>query len=125
MNYEVKAERTQVGRDDDKRFRLVVIESPFAGNIDKNLTYARRAMADCLRRGEAPFASHLLFTQPRVLDDTIPEERSKGMAAGFAWAAHAEASVVYVDLGISSGMLRGIADAVRHSRPIEYRSIGA
>jgi hypothetical protein len=56
-------------------FRLVIVESPFAGDVAANLSYGRRCMADCLRRGEAPFASHLLYTQPGVLDDSLPEER--------------------------------------------------
>lgn len=41
--------------------RLVVVESPYAGDVKRNEEYARRAMADCLARGEAPFASHLLW----------------------------------------------------------------
>ena len=53
---------------------LVVLESPFAGNVEMNIHYARACMADCLARGEAPFASHLLYTQPGILDDDIPEE---------------------------------------------------
>ena len=38
--------------------RLVVVESPYAGDVEANLAYLRRAMRDCLLRGEAPFASH-------------------------------------------------------------------
>lgn len=40
-------------------------------------------MLDALDRGEAPYASHLLYTQ--MLDDTIPAERELGIKAGFAW----------------------------------------
>jgi hypothetical protein len=65
--------------------RRVVLESPFAGDVEANLKYARECMADCLRRGEAPIASHLLYTQPGILDDTKPEERKLGMEAGFTW----------------------------------------
>ena len=50
----------------------VIIESPFAGDVDRNLRYARAAMRDCLLRGESPYASHLLYTQPGVLNDDIP-----------------------------------------------------
>jgi hypothetical protein len=103
--------------------RLVVLESPFAGDVERNLAYARAAMADCLRRGEAPFASHLLYTQPGVLWDDVPAERHLGMSAGFAWNARADATVVYVDLGISLGMATGIADALRAGRPVEERTL--
>jgi hypothetical protein len=37
--------------------------------------------------GEAPIASHLLYTQPGVLRDEIPEERRHGIDAGLAWGA--------------------------------------
>jgi len=39
--------------------KLVVIESPYAGDIEANVKYARECMSDCLKRGEAPIASHL------------------------------------------------------------------
>lgn len=104
--------------------RLVVIESPYAGDVERNLRYVRAAMADCLRRGEAPYASHALYTQPGVLDDTKPEERSLGMWAGFYWGEKADATVVYMDLGMSAGMLAGIARAEAHGRPVERRTLG-
>lgn len=108
--------------------KLVIVESPYNGptklEIDRNKAYARRAMHDCFLRGEAPFASHLLYTQPGVLRDSDPEERKLGIKAGLEWGMHAEATVVYADLGISSGMQHGIDIANKLNRPIEYRRIG-
>ena len=101
----------------------VVIESPFAGDVEKNLEYARKCMADSLRRGEAPYASHLLFTQGGILDDTIPEERELGIRAGFIWGEMAEKVVVYQDMGMSKGMELGVEEARRRGTPVEYRSI--
>ncbi len=103
-------------------FPLVILESPYAGNVEENLRYARACMRDCLQRGEAPYAS-LLYTQPGVLDDTIPDERSLGIRAGMAWGVQAEKTVVYVDNGISGGMAYGIAKADELGRPIEFRSL--
>lgn len=105
--------------------KLVVIESPFAGDIERNIKYARRCMVDSLSRGEAPYASHLLYTQDGILDDTIPQERAKGMSAGFAWGKCADTVAVYVDFGISVGMEAGIAAAHERGAKIEYRTIGA
>jgi hypothetical protein len=105
--------------------RMVIIESPYAGDIERNVAYARAAMADCLRRGEAPFASHLLYTQPDVLRDEVPEERALGIDAGLELGKRADATVVYTDLGLSRGMEYGIAAAEKANRPIEYRSLGA
>lgn len=103
--------------------KLVVLESPFAGDIEQNIAYARRAVRDCLLRGEAPIASHLLFTQPAVLDDAVPGERALGMEAGWAWIRVAEACVVYEDRGISKGMEEGIERAALAGCPIEYRRL--
>lgn len=105
--------------------RLVLLESPYAGNVLKNKRYARACMADCFRRGEAPFASHLLYTQPGVLNDTDPAERALGIEAGLLWGKNAAVSAVYLDLGVSTGMRYGIEEAERVGRPIEYRYLGA
>jgi hypothetical protein len=103
----------------------VIVESPYAGNVPLHEAYARACMADCLARGEAPYASHLLYTQPGVLDDANPEERQLGIDAGFAWRPLAARTVVYTDLGISSGMRSGIADAEWHMQAVVYRELGA
>lgn len=101
----------------------VVVESPFAGDVEANIIYARRCLADCLKRGEAPFASHLLYTQEGVLDDTKPDERKLGINAGFEWGELADKVVVYIDRGISAGMQLGINTAAERGVPIEYRTI--
>ena len=101
----------------------VIIESPFAGDVEKNIRYANKCMRDCLRRGEAPFASHLLYTQDEVLDDDIPEERKLGIEAGLIWGKEAEKTVVYQDLGITEGMKQGIKQAEIEDREVEYRTI--
>ena len=104
--------------------RLVIVESPYAGDIAENEAYARRCMADCFRRGEFPFASHLLYTQPGVLRDEVPGERALGISAGLEWARVARArTVVYCDRGISAGMVEGIKRALAENRPVEMRSL--
>lgn len=102
---------------------LVIIESPYAWDIEKNLKYARACMRDCFERNEAPFCSHALYTQPGVLNDNLPEERQKGISAGLEWGKIAEKTVVYTDLGISKGMDQGIAHAKENNRRIEYRKL--
>jgi hypothetical protein len=103
--------------------RRVILESPFAGDVPANVVYARRCMRDSLARGEAPIASHLLYTQIGILRDEDPGERQWGIDAGLAWCAVAEASVVYTGRGISEGMRRGIAAAEAVGIPIEYRTL--
>jgi hypothetical protein len=105
--------------------RRVIVESPFAGDVEGNIKYARRCIKDCLLRGEAPFASHLLYTQDGILDDLKPHERELGMTAGFTWSAVADAVVVYTDRGFSRGMRLGVALAEAKGIPVEYRHLGA
>ena len=104
--------------------KLVVIESPFAGNVKENIKYARACMKDCLLRGEFPFASHLLYTQQGILDDDNPEERKLGIEAGFQWGDHADIVVVYTDRGTTKGMDLGIKKAKKAGKKIEYRTLG-
>lgn len=104
--------------------RRVILETPFAGDVARNLRYARACARDCLLRGEAPFASHLIYTQPGVLDDDKLWDRHLGMTAGLAWGAAADATVVYGDLGVSRGMEVGIAAARAEGRPVEERVLG-
>lgn len=101
----------------------VIIESPYAGDIERNKQYARACMKDCLERGEAPLASHLLYTQPGILNDSDPIEREWGIEAGLIWGKCADLTVVYTDLGISIGMQYGIKAAEDANRRIEYRSL--
>jgi len=116
---------------------LVLIESPFGIGgfehsatfehtpmqdvFERNALYARAAMYDSLMRGEAPLASHLIYTQ--VLDDTVSEHRKMGIEAGLAWGQQAKLTAVYTDLGISDGMKTGIDRAEREGRPVEHRQL--
>lgn len=101
----------------------VFLCSPYAGAIHVNVGFARSCLADCFKRGEAGFAPHLLYTQPFVLRDGVPEERERGMAAGMRWLVICDKLVAYVDRGISSGMKREIEYA-RHIRtPVEFRRL--
>lgn len=115
---------------------LVVIESPYAGvQTERNRRYLRACLRDSLLRGEAPFASHGLYTQPGVLSDDDPNERSHGIKAGFMWRRFANRTAVYTDLGISAGMQLGLEDAQQlrerdeivsngQLHQIEFRSLG-
>ncbi|MBP0439604.1 hypothetical protein [Tianweitania sediminis] len=103
--------------------RLVILESPFAGDVAANLAYARVALRDCFMRCEAPIASHLLYTQPGVLNDLDPAERALGIEAGLLWGRFAQATVVYQDRGISFGMQQGIERAYREGRAVEFRRL--
>lgn len=111
--------------------KRVVLESPYGSRVDgsrcdarelaENVAYARLCLADSLARGEAPFASHLLY--PQCLDDATPSERQQGMMAGFEWGKCAELCVVYTDRGITPGMKAGIQNAFDAGLAIERRTL--
>ena len=109
----------------EARPKLVIIESPYSGDVEANVRYARACVRDSLMRGAAPIASHLLYTQPGILNDDVREEREHGINAGLAWLRVADLSAVYTDLGISEGMKFGIATAEDAGVPVEYRTIEA
>lgn len=103
----------------------VVIESPLGAStrdgILRHKHYALRAFHDALRRGEAPFAAHLFYDQPGLLDDLVPEQRQQGLLAGLHWATQATICAVYLDYGCSSGMRLGIAQARQLGMRLSFR----
>jgi hypothetical protein len=101
--------------------KRVILESPYRGEVEANLAYARRCVLDCLQRGESPIVSHLLFTQ--MLDDSIADQRKLGIDAGMAWIHVADAMVLYIDRGISEGMREAMKFAQRSGVPCELRLI--
>lgn len=98
----------------------VVVESPYAGDIETNVRYARALIKFCLDRGENPFASHLFFTQEGVLDDTVHEQRVLGMTCGFHRGIIAPKRVFGMDRGMTGGMKEGMGEAIRWDQEVEY-----
>ncbi|MEO6761573.1 MAG: hypothetical protein ABI220_04340 [Candidatus Saccharimonadales bacterium] len=105
--------------------QVTIIESPFSAptreGIVRNVYYAMLAVLDSLGRGEAPYASHLFFTQ--MLDDNVPHERELGIDAGLEISRLAATAAVYVDFGISRGMENGVAAAREAGRDIVERRL--
>lgn len=67
--------------------------------------------------------AHLLFTQ--VLDDMAVGQRGQAFDLAFAWYAASDLMAVYTDLGISSGMERGISHAESVGLKVEERRLEA
>jgi hypothetical protein len=63
--------------------KLVILESPYKGEVARNKRYLRACIRDCINRGESPYASHRMLTD--ALDDNNPVERAVGIQAGLAW----------------------------------------
>jgi len=110
-------------KNGEKTMTRVILESPYAGDIERNIKYARMCVRDSLMRGESPIASHLLYTQEGILNDDFPEERQIGIDAGLAWKGVAEKHIFYIDYGMSSGMKYGLHYATKNKISVEYRRI--
>lgn len=110
-------------RRQTKQRPIVVIESPYAGDVANNCAYARLCVKDSLIRGEAPFALHLLYTQAGILDDNIASEREQGIASGLEFCRVCDIHVFYTDRGWSQGMLAAYKSAIENHEKIELRSL--
>jgi len=103
----------------------VQIESPYKGDtpdkLQVNIEYAKKCLLDSLNRNEAPFASHLLYTQ--VLDDNKAQERKLWIEAGWTYLLNADKVAVYLDRGLSSWMIGAIQLAENNDIPVEKRYI--
>lgn len=88
---------------------------------EENSRFAKMCLRDCLRRGEAPFAPHLLY--PLVLHDDRPEERELGISAGLAFLHVCSRVACYVDRGVSAGMRGELRQALLTATPIEFRRL--
>lgn len=106
--------------------RLVVLDSPLRADTEaarlQNLAYGRACLRDSVLRGEAPLAPHLLYTQPGIFE-AGEEARRHGIEAGLAWRTVAEAIAVYLDRGLTPGMIRGVAAALSAGIPVEARRL--
>jgi len=102
--------------------KKIIIESPYAGDVKRNIKYARACVRDSLTRGESPLASHLLYTQEGILDDNDPKERQLGISAGLAWLEGVDLHVFYVDHGMSNGMMEAVKKS-QHKTKIVFRKI--
>lgn len=103
--------------------KRVIIESPYAGDIERNRQYLTRCIRDSIDRGEAPFASHGFYTLPGILDDSNPLERELGIAMGYTWSEIADIIAIYIDHGISGGMRAAIDRATAKGYAVEYRRL--
>lgn len=104
-------------------FKKVIVESPYRGDIERNKAYLKVCMLDSISRGEAPSASHKLYTD--VLDDNNEEERRLGIELGFAWLKAADLVAFYEDYGFSPGMKACLRDlqTYRFRVPFEIRKV--
>ena len=71
--------------------RMIYICSPYAGNTEENIAFARQACGYAIRQGAVPLAPHLLY--PQILNDSVPEERETGIRLGLEMLERCEEAI--------------------------------
>lgn len=95
--------------------KLIYIASPLRGDYEKNIRNAAAYCEKACAAGVLAFAPHLYFTQ--FYNDTIPEQREKGLEMGLAMLEKCEELWV-MGTRISEGMRGEIAHARELGVPI-------
>lgn len=60
--------------------KLVYIASPYAGDVEGNVEFAKAACRYAAAKGYTPVAVHLMY--PQFLDERVPKEREAGLKMG-------------------------------------------
>ncbi len=100
-----------------KNLKLVYICSPLQGDIQGNIKKAIGYCAYAANKGVLPLAPHTIFTQ--YLDDTIPEQRERGLTMGIELLKRCDELWVCGNI-ISKGMKNEIAFAQRNGICTQY-----
>lgn len=95
--------------------KLIYVASPYAGDVKKNIEFAKKACRHVMNEGHAFFAPHLLY--PQFLNDKNPAERQSGLNMGLAMLTRCDELWCYGGR-ISPGMLLEIQEASRIGIPI-------
>ena len=95
--------------------KLIYVASPYAGDVERNIRFAKQACRHVMEQGHAFFAPHLLY--PKLLDDTNPLERQAGLDMGLAIIPRCDELWCYGSR-VSLGMHFEIEEAIRLGIPV-------
>ena len=96
--------------------KMIFVSSPYAGDVEKNIKFAKQACQYVITTGNAFFCPHLLY--PQVLDDANLEERSLGMEMAKQLLSVCDELWVFGDR-ISHGMFEEIEYARKNDIPLK------
>lgn len=95
--------------------KIVYIASPYAGDVEGNVAFARAACRLAMEQGNTPVAAHLLY--PQMLDDTVPKQRELGIRMGLRLLG-ACSELWLCGSRISGGMQEELKEAWKHGIPV-------
>ncbi len=108
--------------------KVVLIETPYSGDIEGNIAFCRKCMLDSWKKKEIPIATHLLWTN--FHGDFVADDDKDNTVMGREWALqcgdmlrHKKTDLVvfYIDKGWSSGMKHAMEQCLRRNIPREIR----
>lgn len=100
--------------------KRIVLESPLAGDVVRNVRFALFCMRATRLNGLDPIASHLLG--PWFLDDGNASERALGMSSEWVWLPDVP-HWFFLDLGTSRGMAAAIERCQDARAPIPHETL--
>ena len=95
--------------------KLIYICSPYAGNIEENIRFAKAACRYTVKQGFTPVAPHLFY--PQFLNDAVPAERDAGIRMGLRLLSECD-ELWRCGPRISAGMEKELAEAKRLKIPV-------
>lgn len=101
---------------------LLYVCSPYRGDTKRNKEYARKLTRAALDNGFIPVTVHLYLTE--ATDDTNPEGRVRGMAAGMKILENCKYILVGDRYGISEGMKAELTFAAVKGKIMLYEKDG-
>lgn len=101
---------------------LLYVCSPYRGDTKRNKEYARKLTRAALDNGFIPVTVHSYLTE--ATDDTNPEERVRGMAAGMKILENCKYILVGDRYGISEGMKAELTFAAVKGKIMLYEKDG-
>lgn len=101
---------------------LLYVCSPYRGDTKRNKEYARKLTRAALDNGFIPVTVHLYLTE--ATDDTNPEERVRGIAAGMKILENCKYILVGDRYGISEGMKAELTFAAVKGKIMLYEKDG-
>ncbi|MGL4792077.1 MAG: DUF4406 domain-containing protein [Anaerotignaceae bacterium] len=95
--------------------KIIYVASPYAGDIEKNIEFAKRGCVFVKEQGHTFFCPHLLY--PTILNENIPQERQLGLDMGIAMLKCCDELWCFGER-ISQGMANEIEQAQSLNIPI-------
>jgi hypothetical protein len=114
---------------------VVVLESPYSGDIPLHVVYGQRVMTDSRSRGEIVIMPHMLWTQHHLAPHSYVDDwdekyevpnggREVSLEQIKVLRERADKVIFYTDYGMSSGMQHGLDHCKERNIPYEMRTIG-